>query len=102
MMTPTPRAKTSYRTACVGAALLALFDGPLDIILGHVDRPPDRLGQVHRGIGQPNFAAAIISGDLEKDLGAARAPLRNWMFLNLEWPAIARPVYQPYRSGRDL
>src|SRR5262245_1687990 len=43
------------------------------------------------GSGMPIFAAAVISRpSLEKTLERflSWAPLRNWMFLNFEWPAI--------------
>src|SRR4051812_34784792 len=47
------------------------------------------------GSGTPPFAASVISRDsllkiLERFL--SWAPLRNWMFLNFEWPAMAPPL----------
>ena len=51
------------------------------------------------GSGMPIFAAAVISRpSLEKSLERflSWAPLRNWMFLNFEWPAIESPIgYRP-------
>src|SRR5262247_501900 len=44
------------------------------------------------GSGRPILAAAVISrASLEKSLERflSWAPLRNWMFLNFEWPAMA-------------
>src|SRR5688572_1855215 len=44
------------------------------------------------GSGRPILAAAVISrASLENSLDRflSCAPLRNWMFLNLEWPAMA-------------
>src|SRR5262245_48362370 len=44
------------------------------------------------GSGRPIFAAAVISrASLEKSFERflSWAPLRNWMFLNFEWPAMA-------------
>ena len=44
------------------------------------------------GSGMPSFAAAVISrASLEKSFERflSWAPLRNWMFLNFEWPAMA-------------
>ena len=47
------------------------------------------------GSGMPIFAAAVISRpSLEKSLERflSWAPLRNWMFLNFEWPAIRKAL----------
>src|SRR6185503_4045327 len=47
------------------------------------------------GSGMPIFAAAVISrASLENSLDRflSWAPLRNWMFLNFEWPAMAPPL----------
>src|SRR5437867_1077792 len=48
------------------------------------------------GSGRPIFAAAVISrASLEKSLERflSWAPLRNWMFLNFEWPAMGPLSY---------
>ena len=79
------------------ARLLALLDGALDIVLGHVlRRARPASATLSRafiaGSGSPIFAATVISrasleNSLERFLSCA--PLRNWMFLNFEWPAMA-------------
>src|SRR4051812_13658332 len=54
------------------------------------------------GSGKPCFAAMVMSREslensLERFLSCA--PLRNWMFLNLEWPAMDRFLFVALRAS---
>ena len=48
------------------------------------------------GSGRPDLAASVMSREsLEKifERFLSCAPLRNWMFLNFEWPAIEKSLF---------